>query len=340
MIGHDPTPSGPWNLPRIPTPPEIEAIRQDRRASSSTTRRAPTRQDSALILDMNPARAGRLAFRLQELGLRPLLVEDVADAMHQISTVPPGMLVLQVPLCEMSEVVFLETVRRLAGPRGIPVVVTSEVYDGSGPEIRSLLQRGAVAFLPPPEVATQWRSVLAQVGLLPGSSGESRPAVSGATTTDRPLRRPVPGRRRPPAPSQERLHRRAERPQGARLPRDRRGALAAAARVPTDAVEGTLHFGQASELAFAWDCRPGTLTVVCGSSGPDVGQDIRLQLRLREAVDDAMVDRSARILGTVQHVTSRPWGNLVQLRIRGAVPPSDFEAILTQILRVGPWNIS
>ena len=318
MIGHDPSPSGPWRAPPPPTPAVVDRSREA--APSSSTQRP------VIVLDAAPDRGSRLAFALEKLGLHPRLVRDPVEAMQQVSCCSPALVVVQVPLREISEVVLLETLRRISGSRPVPVVVTSEVYDGSGPEIRALLQRGAAAFLPPPSTGRLWRNVLAQLGQLPAAAAGGAPQAAPS----RPVRPPAPtppplveGRRRPARPGAAPTH----------------ASLKLGSEAPDGAVEGTMYVTGADAPVLVWDYEPSVLLVVSTAPGPETGQDLRLQLHLQEVVDGAPVDRAVRILATVQRVVPRPWGCLVRMRIRGVVPPEDFDAVLAYALKLGAWAL-
>ena len=124
MAAHS-DPSGPWSQPHK-APPSRLGI-----PHSGPTSRAP--RGRALVLDTSSSRAERTAFALEQVGLQPAVVRDASDVFHRVMEGGVELVVLQVPLREMSEVVFLKIVRSLAGARTLPIVLTSDIYEGDDP---------------------------------------------------------------------------------------------------------------------------------------------------------------------------------------------------------------
>lgn len=287
-------------------------------------------RERALVVESDRREADRSVEVLRDMGYAVHVARDGREALSTLSRAPKLVLINATP--EGGGVAdFVTRLRRLRGMEAVPVVATHSGEPPSSTVRSSLMDAGVGAFLP-----------------RPFAPADVMGALSAATGTSAlPEFRPV-------------THRELSAVEEADLPRARVSSLPSSGGLPSfnpvssPSLTGISSAPSSSTISAVGEV-PATLLSADGELdcvvlsanqkriivklaaivGPEVDEQVRLHIHLRDVVADAMQDLPVRVLGTILASQSVGAALKLTLNVEIANPESHLQHLNRYLLRFG-----
>ncbi len=313
-------------------------------APAGTSKLGGHGRERALVVEADRDEADRSVAVLRDMGYAVHVARDGREALATLSRAPKLVLVNAQP--EGGGLVdFLKRLRKLRGLETVPVVAFHTGHPPSVTVQNTLMDAGVGAFLPRPFAPADVAGALSEANGQATSLPEFKPVSAPSMSMVRPERatRPPPE----PEPEPEVL-----RPRVSSLPSS--GGLPSFNPASNPSLTGISSASSSSSISAVGEV-PATMMTTAGeqdcyvlsanrgrvivrmdaSGRPRKGEKVRLHVRFRHAVADAMQELPVRILGTVME--SEPAGTMfkITLSVDIANPQANLDHLNRYLLRFG-----
>ncbi|MCP4869853.1 MAG: response regulator [Proteobacteria bacterium] len=323
----------------------------------------------ALVVEDDPDAANVAKGMLRLLGYRSRVAVDANEALYALSEGPPSLILMDICLPVMDGVNLIKVARKVSGLEAVPVVAMSAVYPEDGPVAKVLSSEGVTTFLSKPFTLNGLRSSIdnargaaLRFGPPPAPSMAefaAPPPPEPKAAEPAPTPKPVPEAPKP-APARTQSH------AGPRLPPHAMGSSGAMAAImdgdldfpientdehplpgSTGATEtltssaeviGSATVDGHSTMIIVERASKSSLTLRSPDEPLEQGAMIRLEIRHRMAVNDAMQDITIRALGHIGSCDEVPnHGWKVKVRVAAARPPEAFSHLIDYLERIASF---